>query len=163
MSFAVLFSPACLLLLWSQSLPLLWGMSPLSALANDGQLKAHSQDSNQIYSLLTGLEEAGGRAFISVFLSLFVLLFALWPVCRGGLQQSEWWRKEELSAEMGVQAEPTRARSAEAWLLQSIVMGDNVLSAGWGSVHRPAEWEDASHRWHWERKAKRQGKEWNIT
>lgn len=83
MSFAVLFSPACLLLLWSQSLPLLWGMSPLSALANDGQLKAHSQDSNQIYSLLTGLEEAGGRAFISVSSFLFLSSCLRFGLCAG--------------------------------------------------------------------------------
>lgn len=102
MSFAVPFSHACLLVLWSQSLPLLWGMSPLSPLANDGQLKAHSQGPNQIYSPLIGLEEARGRAFISVssflFLSSCLRFGLLAGVACGGLSDGQ---KEELSAELG--------------------------------------------------------------
>lgn len=151
------------LVLGSQSLPLLWGMSPLSPLANDGQLKAHSQSPNQIYSPLIGLKNARGRAFISVSSFLFLsscLRFSLRAgVACGGLSDGQ---KQELSAELGVWAEPKRDRSArsaaEAWPLQSILMGDNVLSAGWGSVHRLAEWEDAIHGWHWERKQKGRAK-----
>lgn len=67
---------------------------PLSPLANDGQLKAHSQDSNQIYSPLIGLEGAGGDGFyICVFLSLFLLLFTLQLACRAGLWRTERWTK----------------------------------------------------------------------
>lgn len=86
---------------------------PLSALANDGQLKAHSQDSNQIYSLLIGLEEAGGRAFISVSSFLFLSSCLRFGLCAGVACSSlSDGQKEELSAELGVRAEPTRARSA---------------------------------------------------
>lgn len=59
----------------------------LSALASDGQLKAHSQAANQIYSLLIGLEEARGRAlYLGLPFSFCPLVCALACVCvrRGG-------------------------------------------------------------------------------
>lgn len=88
-------------------------MSPLSPLANDGQLKAHSQGPNQIYSPLIGLKKARGRAFISVSSFLFLsscLRFGLRAgVACGGLSDGQ---KQELSAELGVWVEPKRDRSA---------------------------------------------------
>lgn len=97
----------------SVPIPLLWSMSPHSPLANDGQLKAHSQGSNQIYSPLIGLEGAGGRAFISerfllFFFSCLRISLRAGPAC-GGLSDGQ---KEELSAEPGVCAEPARDRFA---------------------------------------------------
>ncbi len=83
---------------------------PFSALANDGQLKAHSQDSNQIYSLLIGLEEAGGRAFISVFLSLFVLLFccSCALACMPGWLAAVWVMDKRRSCQRSWGFEPSQ-------------------------------------------------------
>lgn len=141
MSFAVPFSHTCLLVLWSQSLPLLWGMNPLSPLANDGQLKAHSQGSNQIYSPLIGLEEARGRAFISVssflFLSSCLRFGLLAGVACGGLSDGQ---KEELSAELGVfkpsqrRTEPPVCRrdmAAALWWVTMFCLQAEDLSTDW--------------------------------
>lgn len=167
MSFAVPFSHACLLVLRSQSLPLLWGMSPLSPLANDGQLKAHSQGPNQIYSPLIGLKKARGRAFISVPSFLFLsscLRFGLRAgVACGGLSDGQ---KQSCQRSWGFESSqrgtdpPVCGRGMAAavnfdgW--QCFVCRLRICpQTGWMRGRYPRLTLGA--------KAKRQGKEWNIT